>query len=162
MATRPLLDLKLVYLPLCNICSNLKKGNSKHSVPTPHICPWPLTLTLKSKECTFYTPIIDYMCVTFVQIHSTVLSYVHKAVFPYKPNSFTSNPENQYGSSTHHRQHVCQVWWKYTQQFYLYHVHKVISILVYYDLDLWLLTLKINRVHPLIMINIIPYLNNTL
>ena len=35
----------------------------------------------------------------------------------------------------------------------LYCVHKLISIDVHCDLDLWPLTSKINRVHPLIMVN---------
>ena len=34
-----------------------------------------------------------------------------------------------------------------------YRVHKIISIYVHCDLDLWPLTSKINRVHPLIMVN---------
>ena len=37
--------------------------------------------------------------------------------------------------------------------FSLYRVHKIISIYVYCDLDLWPLTSKINRVHPLIIVN---------
>ena len=35
----------------------------------------------------------------------------------------------------------------------LYHVHKFISIYVHCDLDLWPLTSKINRVHPLTLAN---------
>ena len=35
----------------------------------------------------------------------------------------------------------------------LYCVHKLISIYVHCDLDLWPLTSKINRVHPLVMVN---------
>ena len=35
----------------------------------------------------------------------------------------------------------------------LYRVHKLISIYVHCDLDLWPLTSKINRVHPLVMVN---------
>ena len=35
----------------------------------------------------------------------------------------------------------------------LYCVHKLISIDVHCDLDLWPLTSKINRVHPLITVN---------
>ena len=41
---------------------------------------------------------------------------------------------------------------KYTMV-YFYCVHKVISIYVHCDLDLWPLTSKINRVYPLIMVN---------
>ena len=41
---------------------------------------------------------------------------------------------------------------KYTR-FSLYCVHKFISIYVHCDLDLWALTSKINRVHPLTMVN---------
>ena len=37
--------------------------------------------------------------------------------------------------------------------FSLYRVHKLISIYVHCDLDLWPLTSKINRVHPLIIVN---------
>ena len=37
--------------------------------------------------------------------------------------------------------------------FSLYHVHKLISINVNCDLDLWPVTSKINRVHPLTMAN---------
>ena len=32
---------------------------------------------------------------------------------------------------------IAQVWWKSTQRFSLYGVHKLISIYVHYDLDLW-------------------------
>ena len=39
------------------------------------------------------------------------------------------------------------------QRFSLYGVHKLISIDVQCDLDLWPLTSKINRVHPLITVN---------
>ena len=35
----------------------------------------------------------------------------------------------------------------------LYCIHKLISIDVHCDLDLWPLTFKINRVHPLITVN---------
>ena len=35
----------------------------------------------------------------------------------------------------------------------LYHVHKLISIYVNSDLDLWPLTFKINRVHSLVIVN---------
>ena len=35
----------------------------------------------------------------------------------------------------------------------VYRVHKLISIYVHCDLDLWPLTSKINRVHPLIIVN---------
>ena len=49
---------------------------------------------------------------------------------------------------------VCQVWWKYTEKFDLYHVHKVIFIYDYCDLELLPLTSKIDRGHPLIMGNI--------
>ena len=35
----------------------------------------------------------------------------------------------------------------------VYRVHKLISIYVHCDLDLWPLTSKINRVHPLTMVN---------
>ena len=40
-----------------------------------------------------------------------------------------------------------------TQQLSLYHVHNLISIYVHCDLDLWPLTSKTNRVHPLNMVN---------
>ena len=39
-----------------------------------------------------------------------------------------------------------------TQWFSLYRVHKLISIYVHCDLELWPLTCKINRVHPLTMV----------
>ena len=39
------------------------------------------------------------------------------------------------------------------KRFSLYRVHMLISIYVHCDLDLWPLTSKINRVHPLIMVN---------
>ena len=32
---------------------------------------------------------------------------------------------------------IAQVWWRSTQRFSLYGVHKLISIYVHYDLDLW-------------------------
>ena len=48
---------------------------------------------------------------------------------------------------------VCQDWSRSTQRFSCYRVHKLISIYVHCDLDLWPLTSKINRVHPVIMVN---------
>ena len=39
------------------------------------------------------------------------------------------------------------------QRFSLYLVYKLISIFVYCDLDLWPLTSKLSRVHPLTMAN---------
>ena len=39
------------------------------------------------------------------------------------------------------------------KRFSLHRVHKLISIYVNCDLDLWPLTFKINRVHPLMMAN---------
>ena len=45
---------------------------------------------------------------------------------------------------------MCHFWRRYTQRSGLHDVHKVIYIFVYDDLDLWPLTLKINRNHPLI------------
>ena len=50
-------------------------------------------------------------------------------------------------------QNVCQVWPRSTKRFSRYRVHKLISIYVHCDLDLWPLTSKINRVHPLTMVN---------
>ena len=47
----------------------------------------------------------------------------------------------------------CQVWWRSTQRFSLYRVHKLISIYVNCDLNLWPLTSKINMVHSLTMAN---------
>ena len=57
------------------------------------------------------------------------------------------------GLSSHHGEHFCQECWRNTQRFSLYHVHKLISIYVHCDLDLWPLTSKINRVHPFTMAN---------
>ena len=42
---------------------------------------------------------------------------------------------------------------KSTQRYSRYRVHNIISIYVHCDLDLWPLTSKINRVHPLTMVN---------
>ena len=56
------------------------------------------------------------------------------------------------GLSSHHDEHFCQEWWN-TQRFSPYHVHKLISIYVHCDLDLWPLTSTINRVHPCTMAN---------
>ena len=47
--------------------------------------------------------------------------------------------------------YVCQVLRRSTQWFSLYHVHKLISLFVHCDHDLWHLTSKIHRVHPLTM-----------
>ena len=43
---------------------------------------------------------------------------------------------------------LCQVWWWYIQHSGLYGVQMVISILIYCDLDLWPLTLKIYTGYP--------------
>ena len=45
--------------------------------------------------------------------------------------------KNQKDSSSHHGQHLCQVWSKYNEQFDLYCVHKVTSTFAYFNLDLW-------------------------
>ena len=45
--------------------------------------------------------------------------------------------QNQFGISSHYGKHYCQVWWRGTQRFSLYHVLKLITIYVYCDLDLW-------------------------
>ena len=47
----------------------------------------------------------------------------------------------------------CQVWWISTQRFSLYHVHKLISLYVHCDLELWPVTSKINRVYSHTMAN---------
>ena len=45
---------------------------------------------------------------------------------PYVPLCFAGNTKL-----------IAQVWWRSTQRFSLYGVHKLISIYVHYDLDLW-------------------------
>ena len=39
------------------------------------------------------------------------------------------------------------------QPYSLYRIHKLISIYVNCDIDLWHLTSEINRVHPLVIVN---------
>ena len=56
-------------------------------------------------------------------------------------------------SSSDPGQYECQVLRRYTQQYGLFGVHKVISIYVHCDLDLWPLTLKINMNYPPTMDN---------
>ena len=67
--------------------------------------------------------------------------------------TFTCDLQKQLISSSHHGEHVCQVRWRSTQRISLYTVHKLISIYIYCDLDLWSVTSKINRVYSLTMIN---------
>ena len=67
--------------------------------------------------------------------------------------TLTFDLQNQKGPSSHYGLHVCKVWWRSTQRFSFYRVHKLISIYVNCDLDLWPPSSKINRVHPLVIVN---------
>ena len=67
--------------------------------------------------------------------------------------------QTEKGASSHHGQHLCQVWLKYTEHFYPYCLQNAIFPL----LSIITLTSKINRVHPLIMGNIYAkFYQNTL
>ena len=51
------------------------------------------------------------------------------------------------GSSSYHRQHICQVWSKYTGQFYLFFVQEGVSLLVNCDLDLKIVAIMLHKLH---------------
>ena len=88
------------------------------------------------------------------EIHNGLVSTLFTSLFPYMSIvTLTFDLQNQYGWSSHHGLYVCQVWSWSSQWFCHYGVHKLISIYVHCDLDLWPLTFKINRVHPLTMVN---------
>ena len=92
---------------------------------------------------------------TTVQSVSCSQAYFHICLLWPWPLTFDLRPTTSKNNSSfsHHGLHVCQVWSRSTQRFSLFCVHKLISIYVHCDLDLWPLTSKINKVHPLIMVN---------
>ena len=68
-------------------------------------------------------------------------------------NDANCEPRLQWSSSSLYGEHVCQVWWRSTQRLSLYHAHKLISIYVHCDPELWPVTSKIKRVYSLTMVN---------
>ena len=70
---------------------------------------------------------------TTVQFLSCSQAYFH--ICQLWPWPLTSDLQNQEGSSSRHSEHVCQVWWRGTQRFSFYRVHKLISIYVNCDLS---------------------------
>ena len=123
----------------------------------PYMCPlWPWPLTSKIKRVHPLT--MANMSAKFDQeTHNGLGAILFTSLFPYMSIVTLTFDlwvlQNQKGPSSHHGSHFCQVWSRSTRWFRCYHVHKLISIYVNYDLDLWLLTSKINRVHPLTMVN---------
>ena len=64
-----------------------------------------------------------------------------------------TEPQQRYYISTARQCAGSKVWLRNTQRSSLYYVHKLISIYVHCDLDLWPLTSKINSFHPHIILN---------
>ena len=116
-------------------------------------CPlwlWPVT----SKINRVYSgPSPWITCMPSLKKHNGLVSIVFPSLFLYM-SIVTSDHKNQWGPSSPYGYHVCQVWWRSTQWFSLYLVHKLKNAYFHLcQLWPWPLTSKINRVHPLVIVN---------
>ena len=107
-----------------------------------HMCPlWPWPLTSKINRVHPLT-MINISAKFDEEIHKGLVSFVFTSLSPYisiVTLTFDLWPPKLKGvhSSSEHGEHVCQVWSRSTQWFSYYHFHKLISICVHCDLDLW-------------------------
>ena len=82
------------------------------------------------------------------EAHSGLVSIMFTSLLPYMfivTLTFDLWPPKSIVSVLSLWLNVCQDWWRSTQRFSLYCVHKLITIYVYCDLDFWPLTSKFNK-----------------
>ena len=75
----------------------------------------------------------------WVKFHQKDFLFMSTRLFSLSPIvslTFDCYNVHSIGSSSYHRQHICQVWSKSTEQFYLFFVQEGVSLLVNCDLDL--------------------------
>ena len=122
-----------------------------------HTCPlWPWPLTSKMKRIHPLT-MINITAKFDAEIHNGLISFVFTSLSCYMSIvtlTFDLWPPKSIGSILSScLTSLPSLIKQNTQRLSFYHVHKLISIYVHCDLDLWPLTSKINRVHPLTMAN---------
>ena len=114
------------------------------------MCPlWPWPLTSKIKRVNPLT-MVNISAKFDKEIHNGLVAILFTSLFPYGNCDLDLWPPKSIGFILSPWLTWLPVWSRSTQR--CYHVHKLISI--YVHCDLWPLTSKINRVHPLTMVNI--------